>query len=839
MTTASIVEQHSVGPVAVNSFGERVLFGVNRHVFDKISARTVFEARLGETLFAQDALTVVIGSDSGLLPRYLVEKGLPNGSRYIFLEPEAVLAALEQNGLLEQTDDRLVCISLEQWNETINRFKIGDYFYLDAVRCFNALCAQDDYIDAYAELSWHIAEVLAQLHWHSNMELGMEAFLTRQIYNLVDNRVPASLLKNAFDGKTVVILAGGPSLDQALPWVKANRDHLVVFAVSRIARQLLACELAPDVVFSVDPTELSFDVSKEMLAFGERPLFISSHHTVPLLQSQWLGRMLYLGSRVPWKSPLNVDNLSSAGPTVTNTALNVAHAFGFKRIVLAGVDLCFTRLGVTHASGSNEQLAGPRFDLTSLQVDTYGGFKAPTSSDFAAAIASLNAQARSISASGCEILNVSAGAARVESIRYCPLASISLDAQPLDVEGILASRLGERDKTVAADFDTLATELQRAVYKIEKIADLATQAARLNDAMFDDATGLIADVRDKKKLDKLEKTLRRDYKEFSRLVKKFGIRKFIRLAKPFADDDWNAGDVKELGRVYYEAYGDGAQKLLKLLRETQARVEARRQEVLAQPDVGLMLAQCEQERCFGRVRLWRHRLDMTQWPQDALTLCDDYENRFWRVIEDRDTRHLVQVKRHSDLSVVKRRAALLFKHKKIDDLWDLSASLDSCEDTMAARPHRHLIAGYLAELAHDPNAALDAYHPIVDAGQGLLEEALTRIAAISLDGQQWPDAMLALDCLAQLNAAYLPMFADMARLQGDLLKAIDAYRSYIEQFPHDDLVQLKLAQLYIDGQIYDGADLMLDFILHRQPDHPMAGMLKQQMSALRLAQTIA
>ena len=241
---SKLAEEQGLGPVTVNRFGEKFLYNINRNSFDKSSAKVLFENYFGETLFKEDALNVIVGTDSGLLPKYVQNKLLPKGTRYIFIEPDPVLQALKDHQLLDDLDEsRIVCISLDNWSEAIWNFKIRDYFYIQGVQSFNAICAQEDHIQEYAEMSWHITELLSQLHWLNTVELGSEAFISRQISNLVYHLHPAKILEKAFLNKTVILLAGGPSLDLALPWVKQHRCEIVVFAVSRISRQLLQADI--------------------------------------------------------------------------------------------------------------------------------------------------------------------------------------------------------------------------------------------------------------------------------------------------------------------------------------------------------------------------------------------------------------------------------------------------------------------------------------------------------------------------------------------------------------------------------------------------------------------
>ncbi len=829
----NFIASNDVGPVKTNAFGEKYFYNLNRDSFNKTGSQALFDAKFGNRLFQPDSLNIVIGTDSGLLPLYLQQKGLPKGTRYIFIEPAPILEHLINHRLLEELDPAIVCITLDEWDKSTQLFKIQDYFYINSVQLFNSLCAEDDNCNVYAELSWHITEVLAQSHWTVNMTLGNETFTTRQITNLADNLLPAKLLNNAFHGKTVVLLAGGPSLDEALPWVQKHRHQLVIFAVSRISRQLKNIKLEPDFIFSVDPTELSFDISKEMLTFSSRPIFVYSYHTVPSLVSQWQGLGLYLGPRVPWKSSLNQENLDGAGPTVTNTALNIAHRFGFKRIILAGVDLCFTRDGYTHAKGSDEHVAGPRFNLTSLQVETNGGFMAPTSCDFAAATNTLALQAKIITAAGCQIINPSQNAAKINNINYIPLADIELNSDSIDIGAIISkytapsSHLHNSQATIS--------ELKRAQFQIEAILRLAKNALELNKNMYN-TQGVIENYKDKRQLDKIEKKLNRDHRQYSKVVKRFGIRSFIKITKPFTDEDWSAEEAKEIGNAYYEAYRDGAIAILKLINDAIERAHSRLEESNPEPDFKLLINQWRKDRSFGRAKLWQQNHLDAIIPKSVQTELNDLEKLFTSVLDNKNTAHMARAKSYTSLSMLKKRAGLLFKHQKTQELNDLLSGLDKHEEQTTTTPYIDLINGYLAELQDDTEAAIETYHNIINNEDSpLLEEALLRIAVISINTNDInnTNAYLALQCLSHLNPFYLPFYAEILRLRGDIMAAIDAYNHYISEFSEDTLAQIKLATLYMENKIYDAAELMLNYILTKTPDSKAATDLKKLMTCLR------
>jgi hypothetical protein len=541
--------------------------------------------------------------------------------------------------------------------------------------------------------------------------------------------------------------------------------------------------------------------------------------------------MLYLGQRLPWKSALNGDNINSVGPTVTNTAINVAHGFGFKRIILAGLDLCFTREGITHASGSNEQLAGPRFNLTSLQVETYDGFMAPTSCDFVQAIQTLGIQAKQLKEQGCRLINVSGQAAKVEDVEYIPLSELALDKSNFDVAAVVAGKV-DASPSDALYFEKILIELNRARFQINRIAELSEQARRTNDEMFN-ADGVIKNYKDKKLLDKIEKKFKREHRQFSRLVKKFGIRRFIVVAKPFVDEEWTAEQVKQLGNIFYDAYLEGTGKLLNLLDDAAERVRARQTEHAETPDFTLFIKQCRQDKSLGRARIWRKKYAHTPIPADIAETFAEFEEQFTEILNEKNTRHFAGAQKHSSLSVLKQRAGLLFKHKKIEELQALLSGLEKHQQQSEAAPYRDLINAYLAELQLQPEEALAHYQQIVETAETLLEEALIRIADICINLNNLPSANLSLQCLSQLNPVYLPLYAELQRLQGNIVPAIDAYNQYINKFPADTFTQLKLAMLYAEHKIFDASQLMLDYILLNKPNLESAQAAKRQLLNLK------
>ncbi len=829
------ISQHPLSALKTNIFGERFLYHVNRDSFSKVSASVIFDNEFKKKLFNEDSLYIIIGTDSGLLPKYIQQQGIPTGTRYLFVELEDILEQLHRYNLLEALDENILCTDLKNWEEQAKQLKLKEYSYLRNVSLHKSLCAQQAAIPEYAELNWQLADTLENLHFQYTTTLGSQFFLIRQIQNLADNILPAKILANIYQDKTGIVLAGGPSLATILPWVKQNRSKLIIFAVSRISKILINNNIEPDFVISVDPQALNIDISKEMFFF-KNTIFIHSYHVDPSLASQWPGTKLYLGNRFPWKTTHNPDNFNSFGSTVSNTALATAHAFGCQRILLAGFDLCYTKEGITHTKGSNEATIGPNFNTSFLEVETYNDEKRSTNTAFYIDLRYLDIQAEAIAKENKEVINLAKGAAKAKNVKHIPPEKIVLDKQsfsPLAIAYKKLSRLSTDE--LKTHYQGVQQELNKAVHHIKLIKKLAQKALKINQEMYNE-NGEIENYKNKRALDKIEKQINKQHRIYSILVKSFGILNFIRITSPHDESDsWTAEKAKKIGRIYYESYTSGTKQLLNLIDETTLRIAARLEEIKEIPDFSLLIEQWKKDKSYHRASMWKHNHPEYHLPDDIAAHFETLENQFQKLLNPPETELQNISETHSALSLLKTKAILLFNHHKKEGLESLRDSLNQhhAQDS-EKQPYQFLLTAYIAELENDIAPALHFYNQIIDLEHSpLLEEALQRVALLSIDQNNHTNALLALKCLSDISPLYLPHYAEASRITGDFLEAIDSYNAYINFFPEDIVSKLHLANLYIDIKVYEAAELMLDLILSQKPEMDTALQLKARIAALK------
>ena len=810
-----------------NQFGDRFLYSVNRHCFDHVGSDAVYRSRWADTLFKEDAFYIVAGCDSGVMISYLQKKGLPKGSRYLIVELSPLVEIVKSLIDESASDNRIQICTLDNWLEVAREHSFAEYAYLDSIKIIRSLAVEDANLPEYRALWRELDQSTQQTLWTFRVELGNSTFYTRQIENACENRHSAYCLKDRFKDKTAVLLAGGPSLDDILPWVIENRDNLVVVAVSRISRRLQQINFQPDIIVTVDPHPCSFDVSKHMLRLFEHAILVNAFHATPLLLGQWAGPSLYLDNRYPWKVDAGGKIIKGVGPTVSNSAINLIVELGCKQIILAGLDLCFSAEGYSHAKGSDERKAGAFLAYADQTVTTNSGNTAETDNAFFTAIKSIEAQAKTAMNRGCQLINPSPDAAKMQNVVYMPLHDIKINAlEKPAIDAIRSALPKENSATRLASYQQTGKEFDKAEYTFTKIKQLAKQALEHNDGLFG-RNGKKADFKHKLHMDKIEKQLNKEYKEFASLCKLFGMKEFIKTFSTTEAENWSDEEIESKGRVYYQAYISGADALLDLIKIGKHRILSRIEEEKDAPDFEALFTQWRGDNLPGRARIWQ------EFHKDKLpTLADNISlklNEFTAMldaeIDNTEHSHIKKINQYASLQGVTGKALELFKNQDADGLQRLSKGLATRhQDEVDIL--QHLVSGYYAELKQQHDVAVEHYQHVViheqNTGNPALENALSRLTYLALDHHELDVASSFLEALSGLSPAYMPQYAEILRMTNNLQRSIDVYTEYLSLAPEDLSTMMKLALLYKTIGAKQGAQWLFEHIVEKDPENAAA-----------------
>lgn len=185
----------------------------------------------------------------------------------------------------------------------------------------------------------------------------------------------------------VFIVGNGPSLDEAIETIRANKNKAIIFAAGTALQSLLKAGITPDFHVLVERPKITYDILK--VIEPEQGYSDMNLLTVDVMYPDVLG--LYKWSGIGLKGPeaatvflslfsyvncgMSITELIASSPFVSNTALSFAAMMGFKEIYLLGVDNGYHLSGQTHSKLSvYEEKDKPMSVLEGANIRLSGNF---------------------------------------------------------------------------------------------------------------------------------------------------------------------------------------------------------------------------------------------------------------------------------------------------------------------------------------------------------------------------------------------------------------------------------------------------------------------------------
>jgi hypothetical protein len=375
-------------------FGEAYIAEIGTGVFDQHPSKDVFIRYLPKDFNKKHFITIVTGSDSGLLLSYLNELAEALDSYFICVELPEVVEAIKQHGWLD-SDRVLLFASDFDLNQLSLSDKFSSYFIRNSVQLAPSLAVIDKHSEYIA--LWELMKLkfdVASLRFNKSQSIK---FIEQHFDNMSELLFPLRKFENLLSGKTAVLLGGGPSVHVSFEWIKKYREKVVVFAANRISSRLLKEGIRPDFFVAVDPQPLLLAYSKDMFEFSQNTILLCSAYVSSNVLNQWAGKVIYADGSTPFEDYFSDEisrdgNLIANGPTVMNFALQSACFMGCTTILLSGVDLCYSSEGQSHESSSIESNIGSYLKIGGARVKTYTGVFANTDPQMAVAKSMFNEQ---------------------------------------------------------------------------------------------------------------------------------------------------------------------------------------------------------------------------------------------------------------------------------------------------------------------------------------------------------------------------------------------------------------------------------------------------------------
>lgn len=245
-----------------------------------------------------------------------------------------------------------------QWQDSDRVKIIIDEDFTHLVQISQAMMGEESFVVHYPSLLQIRHDYYrAQLEEYFISYSSMQTQLHRLTGNFVRNRryfnQEVSALAEQFRGKTVYIIAAGPSLDRNMMELKRVQGRGIILATGTVFKKMLAAGIRPDYVIITDGGTFTYSQTSGIEESGVPLLYLPTVYYK--IVAEYPGNRYLICQNNFDKSEEYAREhgypLFETGGSVTTTALDVSIRLGCSAIVFAGLDLAYTGQR-DHASGT-------------------------------------------------------------------------------------------------------------------------------------------------------------------------------------------------------------------------------------------------------------------------------------------------------------------------------------------------------------------------------------------------------------------------------------------------------------------------------------------------------
>lgn len=176
--------------------------------------------------------------------------------------------------------------------------------------------------------------------------------------NILLNDDGIGTMKNRYQGKPMILVAAGPSLDKQLPLLKKIRDekHFIIGAVGTAIKPLIQSGITPDFFSIIDPNSGTFNQLTDLNLKDTPLLYLCTAYHNTIMLHRGPRRILYQEgfTEAEIKANTKSEPLIQTGGSVATALLDVMVYLGGQSIALVGQDLAYTD-GQSHATTAHAQ----------------------------------------------------------------------------------------------------------------------------------------------------------------------------------------------------------------------------------------------------------------------------------------------------------------------------------------------------------------------------------------------------------------------------------------------------------------------------------------------------
>jgi len=269
--------------------------------------------------------------------------------------------------------------SAERVNEYFSTLSPLDFKGYRIIRLRGAVSLNAQYytaIETYfkSSVTGRLSDVLTRFSFES---LWMKN-IVENIPSL-ENSVSVAALRNTYRGTPALVIAAGPSLFGQLNRIRALADRVVLIAVDTALKPLLAIDVVPDFIITLDAQYYNMFDFTDILstpAVSKRISLVADLVSCPKILKSWNGPLFFsaTAAKPENSSSLPQDHLPlidmlgefiphithfDCGGSVATTAIEFALHLGASPVAVTGLDLAYSDY-LTHVNSSSPYLFADR-----------------------------------------------------------------------------------------------------------------------------------------------------------------------------------------------------------------------------------------------------------------------------------------------------------------------------------------------------------------------------------------------------------------------------------------------------------------------------------------------
>jgi len=221
-----------------------------------------------------------------------------------------------------------------------------DLISLKGIKVVEHIASLRIFAEYYLDAKKIINEILnAQAGSEGAKKSFGKRYLKNALINLkvIEKKLSISLLKEKHKNSRACVITSGPSLESHIEWIKENKDSLVIIAVDSALKPLLAHDIKPQYLVSIDPQPYVYEHLQDEDFYDIN--LIASLTVHPLVMKK--AHYVFLNSHPLCQLVEEIDNgvgsIDSSSGSVAGDAIALSSYLGCKETILFGFDFSFIK----------------------------------------------------------------------------------------------------------------------------------------------------------------------------------------------------------------------------------------------------------------------------------------------------------------------------------------------------------------------------------------------------------------------------------------------------------------------------------------------------------------